>query len=56
MLLAGFIWWLADGWLPETLNARTQLIAISGFLAYPILDLLEDKGLDYFFNKFIWKK
>lgn len=56
MILAGFIGWLADGWLPEDLNARTQLIAISGFLSYPILDLLEDKGFDYFLNKFLWKK
>tara|TARA_R110000764_G_C10767268_1_gene354396 strand:- start:241 stop:402 length:162 start_codon:yes stop_codon:yes gene_type:complete len=53
MILAGFIGWLADGWLPEDLNARTQLIAISGFLSYPILDLLEDKGFDYFLNKFL---
>jgi hypothetical protein len=43
LLLAGFIGWLADGWLPETLEAREQLIAISGFLSYPILDILEDK-------------
>jgi len=56
MFLAGFIWWLADGWLPDTLNARTQLIAISGFLAYPILDLLEEKGISYFINKFLWRK
>jgi len=55
VLLAWFIWWLIGWILPLDILGREQLIAISGFLAYPILDLMEEKWLDFLIDKVIKK-
>lgn len=41
----------ADMW-----DIRIGLVSISGFLTYPIANFLEDKGLDLFINRFLWKQ
>ena len=56
IILAGWIGWLASEFLPNTITFKNSLISISWFLAYPILDLLEEKGINLLIQKYLWKK
>lgn len=55
VLLAWWIGWLVDGIIPTDITYRLQLISISWFLAYPILDVIEDKWFNYLIKRIVWK-
>ena len=55
VVLAGWIGWLASQFIPDTLAIKNSLISISGFLAYPILDLLEEKWINLLIEKYLWR-
>lgn len=55
VLLAWWIGWLVDGMIADDITIRLQLISISWFLAYPILDFIEDKWLNYLIKRILWK-
>lgn len=55
ILLAGWIGWLASELISDELAIKNSLISISWFLTYPILDLLEEKGINLL-QKYLWKK
>ena len=56
IFLAGWIGWIAGQMIPNTLEIKNSLVSISGFLAYPLLDLLEQKWVTILINKFLWKQ
>lgn len=55
VILAGWIWWIASQFIPDTLAIKNSIISISGFLAYPILDLLEEKWINLIIEKYLWR-
>ena len=57
IFLAAWIGWVFSTMIPENMgDIKYSLISISWFLSYPILDIMEEKGLDLFINKYLWKK
>ncbi len=60
LILAFFVGFVMGKFLPDglSINYRDGLISISGFLAFPILELLEDRGilLLHQFINYIFKK
>lgn len=55
IFLAGWIGWLSWELLPDN-DYKNSLVSISWFLAYPLLDLLEQRGVSLFIEKILWKK
>lgn len=57
IIISAWIWITLYYILPiDMWDIRIWLVSISGFLTYPIANFLEDKWLDLFINKFIWKQ
>ena len=56
VILAGWIGWLASEFISDDIAIKNSLISISWFLAYPILDLLEEKWINILIQKYLWKK
>ena len=56
IFISGWIWVITNEMLPWTFeDYRIWLISISWFLAYPILNYLEENWLNIFLNKYwIW--
>jgi len=54
IFLAWWIWWMAWEMLPAN-DFKNSLVSISGFLAYPLLDLLEKEWIKLFINRILWK-
>lgn len=43
--------------LPGTMgDARFALSSVAGVLSFPILDIIEKRGLDLLINRLLWKK
>ena len=56
IFLAWWIWWLSWASIPETVSFKNSLVSISWFLAYPILDILEERWVNLLIEKYLWKK
>jgi len=55
IFLAGWIGWIAWETISDSLSFKNSLVSISGFLAYPILDILEQKWVNLLIEKYLWK-
>lgn len=55
--LAMYVWYLSWVWIPDSVwDVKFSLISLSWFFSYKILHLIEERWLDYLFNKFVvWK-
>ena len=57
VIISAWIWVTLYYILPADMwDVRIGLVSISGFLTYPIANFLEDKWLDLFINRFLWKQ
>jgi hypothetical protein len=55
ILLAMWVWYLAWEFIPDSFwNIKNSMISICWFLSYPILDLLEKRGLPLILKKIVW--
>jgi len=58
-IMAWWLWglvylsWVLDSF---TVGMQVTLISITWYLAYPILDLIEEKWLDLLIKKLLWQK
>ena len=55
IFLAWWIGWMAWEMLPVS-DYKNSLVSISWFLAYPLLDLLEQRWVTLLIDKYLWKK
>jgi len=58
-LMAWWLWWLVYiSWVIKWFDIGMQvtLISITWYLAYPILDLVEERWLDFIIKKLLWQK
>ena len=57
VFVAWWIWIVIKDFIPESMwDMQYSLVSMSGFLAFPILDYLEEKWLTLFLNRIIWVK
>lgn len=57
IFVAGWIWVVMKDFIPESLwGLQYSLVSIAWFLAFPILDFLEEKWLTLFIDRILWKK
>ena len=57
VLVAGWLWIVAKDFIPATMgDFQYSLVSLVWFLAFPILDWIEDKGLTLLINKLTWAK
>lgn len=54
LILAFFVGYISGKFMPDIIdgNMRDGILGVSGFLAFPILKILEDKGVSIFLKKF----
>ncbi len=55
IFLAWWIGWMAWEMIPDTVAIKNSLVSISWFLAYPILDVIEQRWIKLFIKQFLWK-
>jgi len=57
IFVAAWLWIVVKDFIPASMwDIQYSIVSLTWFLAFPILDYMEDKWIILFINKYLWKQ